>query len=412
MKKGERQYKRLPPCPAYDMEGMEGWLARMARRGWLLRKDGIFAGVAFFARGETENVRYRLTAALRSASMWADGGGVPDAEELDLGAKYGWEYVATRGEFYIYRTFDPDARELNTEPEVLAAAVEAVRKRQKSAVFSTFFWAIVYPIFCILFRDWGGFFLVAVSVHTWLFLLTAALLLCPLLSSLRAAVRLGKLQKRLQSGGALTPRAPSKRQAGVYFGRKVAVVLLVLVWVCVTLSRWSAGVLDGDKTPLARYGGALPFATLTDLAGPGAGEYEPTFGTDVRFNYVREWTDWLSPRNIKWAEHAAVTRAGGTVLEGGLYVDYHEAASEWVAAGLMRDYIRRDSRRWRDSPTPMELPPLDTDEARAYVGIFPTVVFRKGNIVVRASFYQTGEGPELTLAEWAGMIAGSVEVGR
>lgn len=321
--------------------------------------------------------------------------------------------MATRGEFYIYRTFDPDARELNTDPEVQASAVDAVRKRQNSAVFSTFFWAIVYPIFCFIFRDWGGLFLVAVSVRTWFFLFTATLLLYLFLTSLWTAIRLGKLQKRLQSGGALTPRAPSKRQAGAYFGRKAAAVLLVLVWVCVTLNRWSADVMNEDKIPLVQYGGTPPFATLTDFAGPGAGEYayDPFFGTDVTYNYVREWTDWLAPRNVKWVEHAKIARAGGTILEGGLYVDYHEAANAWVAERLMHDYIRQDRRRWKDT-APLELSLPEVDEARAYVSIFPTVVFRKGNIVVHASFYQTGEGPELSLDEWAGMIAGSVEEER
>lgn len=411
MKKDKQKCKRLLPCPAYDIEGTEGWLAQMAQQGWLLCKDGIFACVASFERGETKNVRYRLTAALKSTSMWADSGGMPDAEEVELGEKYGWEYVATRGEFYIYRTFNPDARELNTDPEVQAAAVDAVRRRQNGSVFNVFFWAVIYPVCHAVFRGWGGLFLTAVSVRTWFFLLTWAAMLCPALLSLRTAIHLGKLQKRLKSGEALTPCAPAKRQTRAYYGRKAAVFVLFALWAAIALRLGSADVMDEGKIPLAQYSGTLPFATLTDLAGPGVGdhEYTPSFGTDLTFNHVQEWSDWLAPRNIKWAEHAAVTRADGTVLKGGLYIDYHEAATEWVAERLMRDYIRMDRLRWKDN-APLDLSPLDADEARAYIAVFPTVVFRKGNIVVRAGFSQNQASEvELALSEWAGVIADSVK---
>ena len=47
---GRRAY-RLPPCPAWDVEGMERWLEDMAERGFFLAKDGFFAGFAAFDCG-------------------------------------------------------------------------------------------------------------------------------------------------------------------------------------------------------------------------------------------------------------------------------------------------------------------------------------------------------------------------
>ena len=43
---------------------------------------------------------------------------------------------------------------------------------------------------------------------------------------------------------------------------------------------------------------------------------------------------FLAPRNIKYDEHAEVTRMDGTMLEGGLYIDYHEVISPHIAKKL------------------------------------------------------------------------------
>ena len=400
---------RLPPCPAYDVAGTEGWLEEMARRGWFLAKDGFFAGVAAFERGEPRPVRYRLTGALKSTSMWSDDGGCPDPEEITLGKKYAWEYMGNRGEFTVYRTFDPDARELNTDPEVQAEAVKAVKNRRSGTVTTSILWLAVYPL---LYFFHGGFFLETITLHSWYFLLTVLIVLLLCGGSLWEVFRLGKLQKKLQYGEVLTPDCPSEAQARRFWGRKAAVCLLVIIWVCVTLSRWSADILEEDKTALAWYGQTPPFATLETLAGAGASDYRSTMTsgrTDIRYNYFQSWSDWLAPRNIKWVEHARVTRADGTELDGGLYVDYHETAAPWIAAGLARDYVRYDRGRDRRSYTPLDLPALDADFAQAYTAIFPTVVFQKGNIVVHASFFQTGEGPKMTLDEWAAILEKSIQ---
>ena len=104
---------RLPPCPAYDVEGMESWLCALAWEGLLLRKDGFHAGVAVFEKAAPRRVKYRLEAAQENTGFFGDGY-APDAEQVELCEEYGWEYVARRGEFYIYRSDDPTARELNT----------------------------------------------------------------------------------------------------------------------------------------------------------------------------------------------------------------------------------------------------------------------------------------------------------
>ena len=59
---------RLPPCPPYDVEGMESWLSDMAAKGWRLEPDDFFFGLASFSRTEPGPVRYRLEASLKRIS--------------------------------------------------------------------------------------------------------------------------------------------------------------------------------------------------------------------------------------------------------------------------------------------------------------------------------------------------------
>ena len=394
MRREKRRQYCLFPCPDYDVAGMEGWLEEMAQRGWFLEKDGIFAfvGMAAFERGEPRPVRYRLAGILK--------GGGPDTEEIVLSEKYGWRYVSKRGDFTIYRTDDPDTRELNTDPEVQAEAVKAVKKRRRRAVIDSILWLLLSPILSFLRY---GYFLEAVVVHSWFLLLFEGFILLQIAMHLREVVCLGKLQKQLRQGEVVTPYSPAKRQVRRYWGPRVVLALYPVVLVAVGLCLGAAQ--DASEMPLSQYDQTPPFATIAGLAGGGASGYRETLPD----NTVLEWTDCLAPRNIRWTEFAQITRADGTVLHGLLSVDYHVTAARWFAAGLARDYVRYDRRLNFMFFKSLDLPPLDGVEyVRAYEAAFPTVVFQKGNIVVHASFSQDRERPEMPLEEWVAALVESI----
>ena len=45
----ETKYRyRIPPCPAYDIPGMESWLEDLAAKGLHLSKDGFFGILTSF----------------------------------------------------------------------------------------------------------------------------------------------------------------------------------------------------------------------------------------------------------------------------------------------------------------------------------------------------------------------------
>lgn len=183
----------LPPCPAWDVEGTESWLADQAARGLCLSPDGFWGGVAVFERCAPQAVRYRLEAVRRPGPV---GDEVPDGEAVALSEALGWRYVARRGEFFIYTTSDPGARELNTDPAVQALALKAVTRRRREMVVISFFWLMIYP----LLRLGGHWTITAIQIGSGFFLWGELLLLWIFAGIVAQAIHLSRLRRRLVRG--------------------------------------------------------------------------------------------------------------------------------------------------------------------------------------------------------------------
>ena len=124
--KSKKTVCRQIPCPLYDMESCESWLAYMAGKGLFLERWGRYTAV--FRPGPPQAVRYRLTAARLKGLALFSAPSVPDAAEAELYAASGWEFVCAREEFFFYCCKDPHAPELHTDPVVQAISLKmAVR---------------------------------------------------------------------------------------------------------------------------------------------------------------------------------------------------------------------------------------------------------------------------------------------
>lgn len=398
---------RLPPCPDYDVEGTECWLTDLAREGLLLKKDGLFAGVAVFERSVPQRVQYRLEAAQRDTGLFSDGY-EPDPEQVELCAQYGWEYVARRGNFYIYRSHDPSARELNTNPAVQALALKAVKARSLSAVICAALWIFAFLFVPVLRRF--GILRAILELGTPVFLLFAALAVAADIRSVQELHALRTLQKALEQG-CQPERRRSWRQNALrcHIGRFVRLALIAAL-IVVLFCHVTTPAQDHYPAELA---GQLPFASMQELAsadGTAVTDYRESM-TGKGFNLVELHSDWLAPSMIDYHEVADVTRADGSVLRGGLYIDYYETASPWLARQLLREYhaiARRDR-----SYTPLEAPQLDGYTLTAYEGTlhFPVVLIQRGNVFLYAYFYQFDDPGSYTLPleQWIRILAQSLK---
>jgi len=407
--KNNRSVYRLPPCPAYDLSTLECWLTDLAKEGLYLKKEGFFLGIAAFEKAPIRPVRYRLEAAPGSTSMWADNWGDPSPEAVALNEEFGWEYVDKYGDFYIYRTFDLQARELNTDPAVQALTLKAVEKRRRGSLTSLILWIIIYPFLFIRFCPT----LVMVSMGSIFCLFTFLLVLFLTVDSFLHLRHFTRLRKTLLAGGSIHQKKDWRKQAMRKRTTALLTIIACVVWLVWLLSLWSTDILETNTLPLSEYTGDPPFSTLVDLDSDEVTDYKRTaLGIS---NTIKEWSDPIAPKNMEWQEIATVTYADGTSLDGSLYVDYHRMISPLLARTLAWEYERFDSRgshyfKTSERYQPLSLPDLGIDYAAAYrnhIG-FEAIVLQQGNEVLRISYIQhsgTDDPRHRTIEEWAVLYA-------
>ena len=102
-----RTVRRLCLVDGMDLDHIEGWLESMAARG--LHYDHSDAFLFHFRRGEPAAVRYRLE----------PRGTLDCPEGMEHCRTLGWELTGYMGKgFSLFRTWEPDAPELHTDPVV------------------------------------------------------------------------------------------------------------------------------------------------------------------------------------------------------------------------------------------------------------------------------------------------------
>ncbi len=402
-RKEPRSVHRFIPCPQYDVSGMECWLSEMAEQGLLLQQDGFFCGIATFEKATPQKIKYRLQAAGKSTSMWADNNGDPDAEEIELSKEFGWEYVAKRGEFHVYRTSDPDARELHTDKEVQALAMNAMKKRQRDNIVNSIFWGTIYPYLLLK----GKILLTMIHIGTVpvVLMMIAGLWMC--INSIVRAVKLIKLRKQVLQGGTLGSGKEWKKRVWIYHANNILRKCVCVAAFILLLKVLGDNVIYENYIVLEEYTGDVPFKTMEDFV-PG-GKMKLMNMRVGNQNMVRQWSDILSPVNYEWDEAGTVTGTDGIILSGGLEVIYHETKGDWIAERLVTEYLRKGKEEREYEPLELEMEELD--EAVAYTSIlhFPSVILRKEDKILYARFYTTGaESIKFEVAEWAGFLAESL----
>ncbi|MGE4353861.1 MAG: DUF2812 domain-containing protein [Oscillospiraceae bacterium] len=395
-----KQAYRFPPCPAYDIEGTESWLADMAAKGLTLSADGFFAGFAIFDQTEPHHARYRLEALPKAVTWLSANGGAPDDEAKELVAAYGWKYITTRGQFYIYCAEAPDSRELNTDPKVQALALDMVRKRERTSMIISLVWLLIYPVILLH----GRLLLAAFALGTGFMLATLLLVLWATLSgSIMRAFHFRKLRKQLVSGNGINHKKNWQKKSRFFHISTLLFLLFVLMWTGALLHIWRDNVMAVNEQALTNYAGELPFATIADLAPEG------TFRlNDLKYsNTVTVSSDWLAPTIITLHENATVTLPDGRYVQGGLYIDYYETAAPWLAREAAREYWVTD--KHASYYEALQLPDLGVDCALAYNATLPTLILQEGNRVMRVMFYQTSDSDALSLGDWGKIFADSIK---
>jgi len=399
-KKDTKSVHRIIPCPDYDVTGVESWLSYMAEQGYILRDGGVFRGIAAFDRCEPEKVRYRLQPAQKGFVIYDNDG--PSDDEVELNGAFGWKYVAKYGVFHIYRADDIDAREMDTDSEVQAMAMNSLHRSQRFNIIWMSIWIIVY--LAIVFTSQP--FLSMVNRGS---LISIALVLCVIIfivTGLVKAVSLYRLRRKILDGDSLGSGTNWRRGARIYTVKAVVGIIAyvaMIVFGCMFIL--SDGV-DRNQMPLSEYQGEVPFQTITDLVS--CSDIQKVDNVDDDVNTISKWSDILWPENYKVYEYGDIVYTDGNICHGGLVITYHEAKNEWLADKLYQAYVQRAKHQSDYEKIDMKIAGLD--DVDAYWDGSESVIMRKGNKLIVASFYMSGENRhEGDLEEWADCIAESLE---
>ncbi len=388
-------YRPLP-CPLYDVDRLECWLDDMAREGLLLKKNSLTHGHLAFRQVEPCELRYRLTARPLSAGERAAAA----PEHAAHPERYVWYRAGRLGEYCVYRAIGNGARERNTDPQVYALALSRAKKR---LFFDLGLLGLALAL-CTLLSLRRGLLIAMVETGSWLFLCGAALLLWLLGGSLWALAALCLTRRALLAGRAVRPAA-WRGFSYRYYIRSAVQMLAAVLFLAAVPACCAPAQAGRDWAALDSYSGRRPFAGLEQLC-PGEVEIYEIANPGRRG--VRAWSDLLAGENLTWAETARVTLDGGDLLEAGLYVDYHRAATPGLAQAMADEYVRLERRK--RGVEFLAVGGIDADFAfagRTDGGALHTVILRKGDAVVRALLWQ-GSAYTLSSAQWMAAMADSI----
>lgn len=391
---------RLPPCPAYDAPGTERWLGEMAAQGLHLKKEDSIHVFATFEPGEAKPVRYRLEAAPGGTGLFSANGGEPAPDAREMAESFGWEYVANRGMFFIFRSEDPAAPEFHTDPKLQAEGFRRLKRNEYgSAGWSAVLLALLIWSYAAL-----GPLLMTLRFGTVFTLLLFAVTLWEIIGPLRQARVLGRLEKHLRSGAALETAHVSLPDMRLYRVRRVFGAVCAALFLAAFGSYFFGDRLGMGRIPLEDYQKPLPFATLLELTGGATAE---PYLTGINFNSARERHDLLAPVQIEREECPRIRAADGTLLYEGVYdVSYFRTQSAFLADRLFHEMLRAYSEK---QETESLLSLSGADRAVRFTGELRelSVLLQKGKTVALVRF-GTAQDPE-TVDALARRFAESLE---
>ena len=385
-----KKRRLLEPCPAYDVERIESWLQDMAKEGWVLEGDSAYwLGFFTFVKAEPQEVRYRLEPKTQRHSNFTNA---PDEEEENFYKEYGWEFVTQFHYFYIYRTADPNARELNTDCAVQATALKQIKRNTISSLLNQ---AIIFAFWIP--RWIHEAFRMLVSFDWTIFPAFLTMLVTAVIVAVKDFLHVRKLRKQLKNNIPLDHNKPWRKHANLKRAGKIALVLLyTYVIIAVFVSCGSAMNRSYTHTPAEEFPGDPPFVTCADMGQFTKSEFLNGY------NAYNRYSTTLAPAIIEWKEYGYLLTEDGITYHGGLMIDYYETASPWLAQGLVDNFMYEHENH--EGFRLFTAPDIDVDYVVCYDYIYPVVLIQHDNIFIRAIIsleYQD----ENAVEEWALLMA-------
>ena len=390
---------QIPPCRPYEINAAETWLSDMSAAGLHPERDFIFAGLAFFERGECRRYRYRFDIA-KPRTVFDDGG--VDEEQQILCAEAGWDLIGIWGDFAVYRSpvdTETPIPELHTDPALHAAAYKKVRRRALDSLI----WIVILAVIWVRMMFGGDALLDAViGVGLSNRILSGVMILWALYLSVEHWYSLYTFCRRLlRAAKGQSPTSAEHEEIRTErnwqsraWHRRLAFVgslLLIGAWLLSGFSAFLRAADDKNTLALAGNENSLPFALMQDFYEDSTFHYSEMDWS----NEIRQHRDWFIPVHLQVLQNGTISYPDGTSYSGGLTVRYIETVSDAFTVLLARQYRYSDERDkhfggYRAlSPSVLDcISAAGEDiEVYTYTARFPTVLIQYGKKLLYITYY-------------------------
>ena len=372
-----------------DIEGIQCWLEDLAAQGLILEKESIFCGFWSFVKDTPRQVRYRLEV-VRGKFM--EDTDAPREEIIETAESMGWEYVTRYRSFYIYRSFDPNARPLHTDPPLQSLSIKKLRGSQLwDLVLDLIYIAL---IFLLRRSPFGNLYLDAVTLGPVYALCILAFLAALVL---RPPIQVFYLQRavlQLKRGLELNRKQNWKKTAPLWISAKILPIALISVMAGSLLHGLST---ESNRVSLDVFCGDFPTVSIAKLYPQG----EITSRSDMGdYNTALHWETSISD-STEWNESGSIQLDGNT-WHFILRTKSYQTNSLWLAKGVFKDLYSEDSTRYHGKRfEDLEAPETDLDEVLVYSSYgIRYILIRQGNTVIHATVSITRQDEPDRWEDW------------
>lgn len=277
---------KLRPSDYWRIGEHESWFADMAAQGLFLKKMGIH--FARFEKGEPRKMKYRIDVNSKKT--------IP-AEQIEIYAEGGWDFVTSYGNFHVFSSSeDLNAPELHTDPAEQAFTLRELDKKLALNAIGVIVGLvlIIGMMTSIWFLDGTPVFVIVEGAAIQQTILTLFIAYTAY-HSLRAAISIRTLRKKLAEGKPIDHRAPWKKHHRIHTSAAFLFTVVVGGSAIIPFIQ----LVKMDTKTLPETSGDLPIIRLSDV------ERNPELvrsGT----TYMSDNVDWGNRLTYYWSPLAPV----------------------------------------------------------------------------------------------------------
>lgn len=325
---------KLRPCDFWRIGELESWFTDMSAKGLHLKKTGaILTG---FVKGEPKQMKYRIEVSSHKR--------IP-LEQKQLYKESGWDHVTSYGNFSIFSSpAEINAPEIHTDPAEQSYTLKELDRKfvLSASIVAIAIALMIFMLSAVWFFD-SAPTLAFIEGRTLQQAILVIVELYVVFTSLKAAISIRALRKRLSAGKSINHYAPWKKHQRI--ARVINTVLFIFVIFGSILPWIQLAVGKTETLPITSTD--LPIVRLADIEQNSELVRKESYNADNvdwgnRYSY-----DWsiLAPLQYQSDERGVVPdqmwQDGSGTYSPSIHTWVYQLSFKWMREEVINDLIER-----------------------------------------------------------------------